>query len=191
MTAFLRFFFCVALVCPLAVSASPLRWNVPQGGHAAASAGVYVDAVSPVRLNVPAGWRVRAETFNGIRQLRVVPPKADQRERAAIEVVVRVRPLRRGETLAGMAKSLRRPLGDREAAEVLRFTPRSNRLVVEYREGRYVSNRLWIVRRNLNIWQRVDKKRVLEARCAANASEYKTYRKNLETLCYSATYGGK
>lgn len=168
--------------------ASPLRWPLNTGNRQAVSAGVYVDSVSHIHLGLPAGWRVRAETINGVRQLRVVPPKADQRERAAIEVIIRVRPLRRGETFSGMAQSLRQPLGDREAAEVLRYTPRSNRLLAEYREGRYVSNQLWIVRHNLNIWQRIDKTRVLEARCAANASEYKTYRKSLETICYSAAY---
>jgi len=141
-----------------------------------------------MRVTVPSGWRVRAETLNGVRQLRVIPPKADQRERAAIEVVLRVRPLRRGETLARTAKLMRRSQGDREAAESLRLSPRGNRLVVEYRESRNVSDQLWIVRRNLNVWQRVDKKHVLEALCAANESEYKTYRKNLETICYSTTY---
>lgn len=189
MTVLLRYIIPLCLLVSAVASAAPLRWNISQGARAATANGSYTDPVSQIRLSVPNGWRVRAETLNGMRRLRVVPPKADQRERAAIEVVIRVRPLRRGETLASMAAALRRPLGDREAAEVLRYTPRSNRLLVEYREGRYVSNQLWIVRRNLNIWQRIDKKRVLEARCAANASEYKTYRKNLETLCTSAAYG--
>jgi hypothetical protein len=149
---------------------------------------VYTDAYSGLQLTVPAGWRVRAETLNGIRQLRVVPPKADQRERAAIDVTVRLRPWLPGETLAGLANRFRQQDGDREAAQTVHYSPKSGRLVLDYREGRYVSEQLWIVRRNLHIFQREDRKKVLEARCAANASEYRTYRKNLELLCYSAQF---
>lgn len=149
---------------------------------------LYADPISGLQLTVPTGWRVRAETLNGIRQLRVVPPKADQRERAAIDVTIRLRPWLSGETLAKLAADYREQDGDREAAQTVHYQPKAGRLVLDYREGRYVSDQLWIVRRNLHIFQREDKRRVLEARCAANASEFKSYRKNLQLLCYSAQF---
>ncbi|BEV71453.1 hypothetical protein THUN1379_09350 [Paludibacterium sp. THUN1379] len=168
-----------------ALAAPPLTQAV-RPANVVQAVTTYTDPVSAIQMQVPAGWRVRAETFNGVRQLRVVPPKADQRERAAIDVVVRLRPWRRGESLSGLAASFRNQRGDREAAQVVRYLPKAGRLVLDYREGRYVSGRLWIVRRNLHLFQRKDRTRVLEARCAANASEYKTYRKSLELICYSA-----
>lgn len=176
------------LLATSVVGSTPLQWRLP---HPVRATGVYVyaDPVSQLRLNVPQGWGVRAETLNGIRQLRVVPPKADQRERAAIDVVIRVRPLLAGESLERMAAYYKVARGDREAADVLRYLSKDSRLAVEYREGRYVSSRLWIVRRNLALFQRLDQHRLLEASCAANASEYKTYRRNLETICYSVAYG--
>jgi len=166
----------------------PVEWHPLRVPHAPATQ-LYKDPVSQLRLNLPPGWHVRAETLNGIRQLSVIPPKADQRERAAIDVVIRVRPFAPRESLDRLAARYRTAQGDREAAEALRYTPKSGRLIVEYREGRYVSSQLWIVRRNLNLYQRIDKKRLLEVRCAANASEYKTYRHNLETICTTITYG--
>jgi hypothetical protein len=189
MTRFVRLLAVCVLATATTVSAStPGPWRLLRTSHSS-DVFPYQDAVSQLRLNLPQGWRVRAETLNGVRQLRVVPPKADQRERAAIDVVVRIRPLRRGESLESLARHYRTGRGDREAAQILRFTPKTGRLVAEYREGGYVSSRLWIVRQNLNLYQRVGKKRLLEVLCAANASEYKTYRHNLETICTSVSYG--
>jgi hypothetical protein len=150
---------------------------------------VYADPGSRMRLNVPTGWRVRAETLNGVRQLRIVPAKADQRERAAIDVLVRIRPCVGNDALERLAEKFRQASGDREAAESVRLQSAQGRLVVEYREGSYVSNPLWIVRHHLSVYQRIDRRFLLEANCAANASEYKTYRHNLETICFSATAG--
>jgi hypothetical protein len=189
MTRFVRLYAVCFLLAASTVSAStPGQWRLLRTSRPS-DVSVYQDAASQLRLNLPAGWRVRAETLNGVRQLRVVPPKADQRERAAIDVVIRVRPLAPQESLDRLARHYRRGKGDREAAGVVRFTPKTGRLVVEYREGGYVSSRLWIVRQNLNLYQRVGKKRLLEVLCAANASEYKTYHHNLETICSSVSYG--
>jgi hypothetical protein len=176
------------LTAHAALASAPDQWR-PLRLVRPADVSLYRDAVSQLKLNLPLGWHVRAETLNGIRQLRVVPPKADQRERAAIDIVVRVRPFGARESLDRLARRYRSAGDDREAAEVLRYTPKSGRLQVVYREGRYVSSRLWIVRRNLNVYQRIDKKRLLEVRCAANVTEYKTYRHNLETICTTVTYG--
>ncbi|TDR79864.1 hypothetical protein [Paludibacterium purpuratum] len=187
MTWYTRFITASFLLVSLAVSAAPPPVVVQHAARSSVSY-LYTDVVSGVQLTVPTGWRVRAETFNGMRQLRVVPPKADQRERAAIDVTVRLRSWRQGETLAGLAAQFRTQDGDREAAQTMHYLPKAGRLVLDYREGRYVSGRLWIVRRNLHIFQRKDRKKVLEMRCAANASEYKGYRKNLALLCYSAQF---
>ncbi|GGY26419.1 hypothetical protein [Paludibacterium paludis] len=158
-----------------------LAWILASAG---ALAGSYQDNKDPVRFSVPAGWRVRAESVDGVRQLRVIPPKADMRERAAIDVSVRVRRLGRRQSLESIARDYRKPFNDREAASV-RFDPAAGRLLLDYREGRFVSGRLWIVRRNLHVFLRLDKKRVIEAKCAANASEYKAWRRQLETVCLS------
>ncbi|UTH74542.1 hypothetical protein [Chromobacterium sp. IIBBL 290-4] len=123
--------------------------------------------------------------------LRVIPPKADQRERAAIEVQIGLRKLARKETLAKLAAQLRSEDGDREAANFVRLNQKTGRLVTEYRDGRFVSNRLWIVRHNLHVMQLVDKSRLLEARCTANASEFRTYRRQMEAICLSVAVGKK
>ncbi|WP_028536048.1 hypothetical protein [Paludibacterium yongneupense] len=153
--------------------------------HAPVTTFTYTDAATLLRLAVPTGWRVQAETLNGTRQLRVVPPKADQRERAAIDVTITVRRLARRESLERMARRMRTPDDDREAALLLKLNEKAGRLTVEYREGHYVSSSLWIVRQTLLVVQQTDKSHVVEARCAANASEYRTYRRFLETLCNS------
>jgi hypothetical protein len=168
-------------------AASPVNLTAPHAARAGGP-GSYEDQASQLRFNVPSGWWVRAETLNGVRQLRVVPPRADQRERAAIQVEISVRPFARGESLERLAQHYRTADQDREAAQILRYSPKLNRLVLEYREGSYVSGQLWIVRHNLVLFQRVDHSHLLVARCAANASEYKTYRHNLETICASVVH---
>jgi hypothetical protein len=178
-----------AVLLLLAIStavASPHDWPLSKV-DVVSGVAPYVDAVSRLRIAVPTGWLVRAETMNGVRQLRVVPPKADQRERAAIDVVIRVRPFEESDSLEHLTARFKVADEDREAAEVLRYTPKDHRLVVEYREGSYVSGQLWIVRHNLRVFQRINKKLMLEVQCAANASEYKTYRHSLETICLSVT----
>lgn len=158
-------------------------------GRAPITTFSYTDAVTLLRLTVPSGWRVQAETLNGTRQLRVVPPKADQRERAAIDVTVTERKLGRRETLETMSRRLRSPANAREAASQLKLNEKAGRLSVEYREGHYVSSALWIVRQTLLVVQQTDKTHVIEARCAANASEYRTYHRYLEMLCNSVGKG--
>lgn len=189
MTRIASLIFAVLLLVSSGVfAAGPEQWR-PLRSARAPELVTYQDTASQLRLNLPVGWHVRAETLNGIRQLRVIPPKADQRERAAIDVIIRVRPFAPRESMDRLAKRYRSTRNDREAVEALRYTPKAGRLVVQFRAGRYVSSQLWIVRRNLNLYQRIDKKRLLEVRCAANASEYKTYRHNLETICTSVVYG--
>jgi hypothetical protein len=156
-----------------------------------ALAASYADPVSKIRFTLPAGWKVRPSTVSGARVLRVIPPKADQRERAAIDVQIGLRKPRRGETLSRLAAGFRENDGDREAANFVRLNQKTGRLVTEYRDGRFVSNRLWIVRHNLQLIQLVDKSRLLEARCTANASEFRTYRRQMEAICLSVAVGKK
>ncbi|WP_047238164.1 hypothetical protein [Chromobacterium subtsugae] len=160
-------------------------------GSSMAQAASYADPVSKVRFTLPPGWKVRPSITDGVRVLRVVPPKADQRERAAIEVQIGVRKPRRGDTLPRLAAAFRNEDGDREAANFVRVNPKAGRLVTEYRDGRFVSNRLWIVRHNLHVIQLVDRNRLLEARCTANASEFKTYRRQMEAICLSVALARK
>lgn len=150
-----------------------------------ARAAGYVDPLERLSFTIPAGWKLRTVRVDGVRTLRVVPPKADERERAAISVEIRKRRLRRGETLESLAERFQRADGDREPASLVRLAPAAGRLTVTYREGQFVSDRLWIIRRNLHVFLLTGERDVIEARCAANASEYLTYRRPLESVCLS------
>lgn len=147
----------------------------------------FVDPASKISFTLPAGWKVRSVVQEGVRVIKVVPPKADQRERAAIEVTLQEHPAGRDDSPERLQRRFRQADGDREAALYTRLNPHSGRLVTEYREGGFVSGRLWIMRHNLQVFLPTPGKRVLEARCAANASEFKTYRHQMETICLSAT----
>ncbi|MBP4047976.1 hypothetical protein J9978_00485 [Chromobacterium violaceum] len=153
-----------------------------------ALAANYTDPVNKVRFTLPPGWKVRASVVDRVRVLKVIPPKADQRERAAISVQIGLRKPGRSDTLPKLAATFRQEDGDREAANFVRVNQKAGRLVTEYRDGRFVSNRLWIVRHNLHVIQLLDKNRLLEARCTANASEFKTYRRQMEAICLSAQW---
>lgn len=150
-----------------------------------ARGAAYLDPLDRLSFTVPTGWKVRVTRVDGVRTLRVVPPKADERERAAISVEIHRRRLERGETLETLAERYRRADGDREAASMVRWVPTAGRLTVSYREGQFVSDSLWIIRRNLQVFLLTGQHDVIEARCAANASEYHTYRRSLESVCLS------
>ncbi|BAK76422.1 hypothetical protein NH8B_1600 [Pseudogulbenkiania sp. NH8B] len=152
---------------------------------AVAAQAAYLDPLDRLSFTVPTGWKVRVTRVDGVRTLRVVPPKADERERAAISVEIHRRHLARGETLETLAERYRRADGDREAASLVRWVPTAGRLTVSYREGQFVSDSLWIIRRNLQVFLLTGQHDVIEARCAANASEYHTYRRSLESVCLS------
>ncbi|TCP12163.1 hypothetical protein EV683_11085 [Crenobacter luteus] len=150
-----------------------------------ALAAVYRDPQGALRFELPDGWRVRAYRQDGARQWRVVPPKADQRERAAIEVLVKIRPLAPGESLDRLARRLKKADGDREPARSLQYNRAEERLFADVREARLVSGGLWIVRREYRLYQRVGRKTMIEARCSANAAEFAPVRRALMTLCAS------
>ncbi len=150
-------------------------------------AASFTDPASKISFTLPPGWKVRSVVQEGVRVIKVVPPKADQRERAAIEVTLQEYKAGRGDTPERLQRRYRQADGDREPALYTRLNPHSGRLVTEYREGRFVSGRLWIVRLNLHVFLPTPGKRMLEARCAANASEFKTYRHQMEAICLSAT----
>ncbi|PXX48220.1 hypothetical protein DFR38_1074 [Aquitalea magnusonii] len=151
-------------------------------------AAAFVDPASKISFTLPAGWKVRSVVQEGVRVIKVVPPKADQRERAAIEVTLQERKAGKADAPERLQRRFRQAEADREAAVYTRLNPHSGRLVTEYREGSFVSGRLWIVRHNLQVFLPTPGKRLLVARCAANASEFKTYRRQLETICLSATF---
>ncbi|MDF0605943.1 hypothetical protein HZU77_009785 [Neisseriaceae bacterium TC5R-5] len=148
-------------------------------------AASYTDPQSKVHFTLPAGWKVRAGKQEGQRLLRVLPPKADQRERAAIEVVIQRRKPKRADTLPRLTQKFRHAEGSREAANFVRSNSHTGRLITEYRDGRLVANGLWIVRHNLHVVQLAGKQPLAEARCTANASEFKTYRRQMESICLS------
>ena len=150
-------------------------------------AASFTDPASKISFTLPAGWKVRSVVQEGVRVIKVVPPKADQRERAAIEVTLQEYKAVRKDAPELFLRRYRKADGDREAALYARLNSHTGRLVTEYREGRFVSGRLWIVRHNLHVFLPTPGKRLLEARCAANASEFKTYRHQMEAICLSAT----
>lgn len=147
-----------------------------------ATAADYTDTKLPVHLKVPAQWKVRPALVDGRRALRIIPPEADQRERAAIDVVVFVATLPPKQSLSDYAKAKR---GKGEPISPLAYDAKRGRLETDYRDGRYVAGGLWIVQRTKMVLQRVDKTRLIDARCSANLTEYKTYRKALESICKS------
>ena len=133
-----------------------------------------------VSLAVPDGWKVRPAPDGG---LRVLPPKVEDRERSGVAVSVwreRLTPLDR------LAARYKKPQGAREAAIRSQLDRKAGRLVLEYREGEYVQNGLWIVRQHLRVVQQ-DGKQGVVAECAANASEYHRYRRAFADLCLGLT----
>lgn len=147
------------------------------------AATVYTDSKLPVRFQVPAGWKVRPGVVDGKHALRVIPNKADQRERAAIEVIITRRTLKPKQTMTKYAEEQR---GDSEALSVLGYEWKKGRLETDFRGGQYVDNGLWIVRQTKMVLQRIEKTSgIIDARCAANAAEYRSYRRALESICKS------
>lgn len=146
------------------------------------AASTYTDSKLPVRFTLPDGWKVRPAIIEGKRALRVIAHDADQRERAAIEVIISLRTLKSKETMTQYAETQR---GNNEPITPLAYEWRRGRLETDYRGGRYVSSGLWIMQRTKMVLLRVDKKQIIDARCSANLTEYKTYRKALESICKS------
>ena len=146
------------------------------------AASVYTDSKLPVRLNVPEHWKVRPTLVDGRHALRIIPPEADQRERAAIEVVIFIATLKPRESISDYAEAQR---GKSEPITPLMYETKRGRLETDYRGGRYVSRGLWIMQRTKMVLQRIDKNHLIDARCSANLTEYKTYRKALESICKS------
>ncbi|RXZ44302.1 hypothetical protein [Crenobacter cavernae] len=148
-------------------------------------AAVYRDPQGAVRFVVPDGWRVRTQRQDGVRQWKLVPPKADQRERAAIDVLIKVRPARGNESLDRLARRLKKGEGDREPALSLQYNKTEQRLFADVREGGFVSGRLWIMRREYRLYQKVGRKTMIEARCSATAAEFGHVRRALSSICAS------
>lgn len=153
----------VLLCFPLLVHAAPYR-------HAGLG----------VALALPDGWKVRAAPEGGVR---VLPPKMEDRERSGVAVRVWRERLRGGSAaLERLASRYRKAQGPREAAISTRLDRKAGRLVLEYREGEYVQNGLWILRQHLRVIQQ-DGKQAVMAECVANASEYHRYRRAFADLC--------
>lgn len=143
-------------------------------------AAPYRHAGLGVVLSLPDGWKVRAAPEGGVR---VLPPKMEDRERSAVAVRVWRERLRgNANALDKLASRYRKPQGAREAAISTRLDRKAGRLVLEYREGEYVQNGLWILRQHLQVIQQ-DGKQMVTAECVANASEYHRYRRAFADLC--------
>ncbi len=150
---------------------------------AAAHAGIYRNTDLGVSFELPAGWKVRPDSQGGIR---VLPPLLEDRERSGVSVRLWRERLRGKEPMARLAGGYRKPQGERDAAGKVQLDRKSGRLVLEYREGEYVQNSLWIVRSHLRVVQQ-DGRSALFADCAANASEFHRYRKAFVALCLGAS----
>lgn len=153
------------------------------------SAAPYRNPALGVSFDLPAGWKVRPDSQGGIR---VLPPQVEDRERSGVSVRLWRERLRGKEPMAKLADNYRKPQGEREVAGKVQLQRNIGRLVLEYREGEYVQNSLWIVRNHLRVVQQ-DGRNALWADCAANASEFHRYRKAFAALCLGATVvrGGK
>ncbi|SCK28879.1 hypothetical protein [Vogesella sp. LIG4] len=150
---------------------------------AAAQAVPYRNPALGVSFELPAGWKVRPDSQGGIR---VLPPLAEDRERSGVAVRLWRERLQGREPMARLADGYRKPQGNREAAGKAELQRKTGRLVLEYREGEYVLNGLWILRSHLRVVQQ-DGRSALYADCAANASEFHRYRKAFAALCLGAS----
>ncbi|WP_174874277.1 hypothetical protein [Vogesella oryzae] len=155
----------------------------------AAYAAPYRNPALGISFDLPAGWKVRPDNRGGIR---VLPPQLEDRERSGVSVRLWRERLQGKEPIAKLADSYRKPQGEREMAGKVQLQRATGRLVLEYREGEYVQNSLWILRSHLRVVQQDGRSAVL-ADCAANASEFHRYRKAFAALCLGASVvrGGK
>lgn len=148
----------------------------------------YHDPAGALHFSVPEGWKVRTVELNGKRQWKVVPRKADERERAAIRIWITLRTRVPKGFLDQAAHKYKTAEGDREAARSLSYNATQGHLVADYREGQYVSGDLWLVRRNLLVYQK-NGKGMIEARCSSTDAEFNHYKRQLNLVCGSIKAG--
>lgn len=155
-------------------------------------AASYHDPVWPVSVNAPAGWRLYAVKEQGVRKVKARAPLAEDRERGGVRVEYIARRPERRDALSRIASRYRKAEGAREAATQRLLDEKRGRLWLDYRQGEYVQNGLWIVRRHWQLWQRsVDGKVLYRADCSANASEFAKYRRAFDNLCRRMSVGGR
>jgi len=157
------------------------------GAAAKQATSTYHDPAGALHFSLPEGWKVHTGKVNGQRQWKVKPRKADERERAAIHIEIALRPLKRKETLEKLEDKLNKPEGDRELAKLQR-NARLGRLTAEYREGQFVTGRLWLLRRYLVVYQKSGKN-LIEASCSSTDAEFRHYRSQLQLVCGSIKAG--
>jgi hypothetical protein len=168
---------CAALLSPVLASAAPKLVAVP-----------YHDPDGALSFVLPEGWRVHTVALNGKRQWRVVPRKADERERAAIRIWITLRTRVAKGFFDQQARKLKSADGDREAARSLGYNAAQGRLVAEYREGQFEAQGLWLVRRHLLVDQKAGRG-VIEAHCSAADAEFQHYKRQLNLVCASIKAG--
>lgn len=148
----------------------------------------YHDPGGVLSFALPEGWHVRTVALNGKRQWKVVPRKADERERAAIRIWITLRPRVAKGFLDQQARQLKSADVDREPARSLSYNAAQGRLAAEYREGQFESQGLWLVRRHLLVYQKVGHG-VIEAHCSATDAEFQYYKRQLNLVCASIKAG--
>ncbi|MCP9758590.1 hypothetical protein EGI20_04570 [Aquitalea sp. S1-19] len=155
-------------------------------------AAPYRDTVWPLTFDLPAQWQVTSKTEKKRRSLQVLPRRAEDRERGDARAVFSVRRLGKRDSLQRLTQPYRSARGGREAASRIELDEKRGRVLLDYRESENVQNGLWIVRRHQKVWQ-LDKasRRVFEADCSANASEFKHYRQPFSSLCLKFAVSSK
>jgi hypothetical protein len=155
-------------------------------------AAPYRDTVWPLSFELPAQWQLSVKNEKKRRSLLVLPRRMEDRERGDARAVFVMRRMSKRDTLQRLAKPYRKASGGREAASRIELDEKAGRVLLDYRESENVQNGLWIVRRHQKVLQLdTASRRLFEADCSANASEFKHYRQPFSSLCLKFSLNGK
>lgn len=156
-----------------------------------AQAARYLDPSLRFTLELPPGWQVRRHPPGAPAEnaVRLRPPKRTDRDRGLVRIDVWSRPALSG---AGLQRYLASIGREGDAVRAWR-KPTGPGLPywVEYRIGAYASDGQWQVERRLE-GVYLSQRQLWTLRCVAAESEFRRYRRLLESACLSfAPPGGR
>jgi len=156
-----------------------------------AQAARYLDPSLRFTLELPPGWQVRRHPPGAPAEnaVRLRPPRRTDRDRGLVRIDVWSRPALSG---AGLQRYLA-GIGREGDAMRVRRKPTGPGLPywVEYRIGAYASDGQWQVERRLE-GVYLSQRQLWTLRCVAAESEFRRYRRMLESACLSfAPPGGR
>lgn len=154
-----------------------------------AQAARYLDASLRFTLELPPGWqaRLRPPGAPAENAVRLRPAKRTDRDRGLVRIDVWSRPALKPAALQRHLAGI----GSEGDAMLLRRKPAGpgQPVWVEYRIGAYASDGHWQVERRLESVYATPRQ-LWTIRCVAAESEFRRYRRMLETACQSFTPPG-